>query len=67
MQKADNGNLEKAATTEGLGDDALENVTGGRDASPGIFREPTRHPSKVFIPFGQIEFRYTPQKDDGTL
>jgi hypothetical protein len=49
-QKADNRNLEGAAATEELGDDALENVTGGRDESIQIFREPTHHPSKVFVP-----------------
>jgi hypothetical protein len=49
-QKADNGNSDRA--TAELGDDVLENVTGGEDASSGIkiFREPTQHPSKVFIP-----------------
>jgi hypothetical protein len=53
MQMADNGNSERAATAQEPGDDTLENVRGGRDASSatiGIFREPTRHPSKVFIP-----------------
>ena len=49
-QKADNGNLEGAAITKELGDDTLENVTGGRDESIKSFREPTHHPSKVFIP-----------------
>jgi hypothetical protein len=53
MQKADKGNSEWAATAEQLGDDTLENVRGGRDASSetiGIFREPTRHPAKVSVP-----------------
>jgi hypothetical protein len=53
MQKADNGHSEWAATPEKLGDDMLENVGGGRDASSetiGIFREPTRHPAKVSVP-----------------
>jgi hypothetical protein len=49
-QKACNGNLEGAATTVELDDDKLENVTGGRDDSIKIFREPTYHPSKVFVP-----------------
>jgi hypothetical protein len=49
-QKACNGNLEGAATTVELSDDTLENVTGGRDESIQIFREPTHHPSKVFVP-----------------
>ena len=53
MQMADNGNSERAASAEELGDDILENVRGGRDASSAtipIFREPTHHPSKVSIP-----------------
>jgi hypothetical protein len=53
MQMADNGNSERTATAEDLGDDTLENVRGGRDASSAtitVFREPTYHPSKVFIP-----------------
>jgi len=49
-QKTDNGNFEGAAITQELGDDTLENVTGGRGESIGIFREPTHHPSKVFPP-----------------
>jgi hypothetical protein len=49
-QKADNRNLEGAAATEELGDDTLESVTGGRGESITIFREPTRHPSKVYPP-----------------
>jgi len=49
-QKADNGNFEGAATTQELGDDTLESVTGGRDESITIFREPTHHPSKVYPP-----------------
>jgi len=49
-QKAGNGNLEGAASTVELGDDTLENVTGGRDESMKTFREPTHHPSKVFAP-----------------
>ena len=49
-QKADNGSLEGAATPVELGDDTLENVTGGRDETIKIFREPTHHPSKVFVP-----------------
>jgi hypothetical protein len=49
-QKVCNGTLEGAATTVELGDDTLENVTGGRDESIQIFREPTHHPSKVFVP-----------------
>src|ERR1700675_4611517 len=53
MQMADKGNSERAASAEELGDDILENVRGGRDASSAtipIFREPTHHPSKVSIP-----------------
>ena len=49
-QKTCNGNLEGAATPVELSDDTLENVTGGRDESIKIFREPTHHPSKVFVP-----------------
>ena len=53
MQKADNGNSKSATTAQELSDDALERVTGGRDASPitiGIFREPTYHPAKIVVP-----------------
>ena len=53
MREADNGHSERAATAEQLGDDTLESVRGGRDASSetiGIFREPTRHPAKVSVP-----------------
>jgi hypothetical protein len=52
MREADNGNSEWTATAEQLGDDTLDNVTGGRDApgAIGICREPTRHPAKVSVP-----------------
>jgi hypothetical protein len=49
-QQACDGHLKGAATAVELGDDALENVTGGRDESIKISREPTHHPSKVFVP-----------------
>jgi len=49
-QMADDGNSKRAVTAEELGNDTLEHVTGGRDESITIFREPTHHPSKVFIP-----------------
>ena len=49
-QKADSSDSKRAATTEELGADALERVTGGRGETIGIVREHTRHPAKVSVP-----------------
>jgi hypothetical protein len=49
-QQGCNGSLERTATTVELGDDALENVAGGRGETIRIFREPTYHPAKVVVP-----------------
>ena len=48
-QKADSSDSKRAATTEELGADALERVTGGRGETIGIGKYPPAEPGALLI------------------